>query len=576
VPQVPRYETQRRPEPLPSPRISTDAPAGAFEPDQPLDPSGALKILAGLAEREREKADQVAIMDADRRLSEFETERLYHPETGALNKKGRDALGLPDEVSTAWRERASEIEASLSSDQQRLSFRRMAQQREMSVMRAVQQHVAGEIRSDDEVTTKAYLITERNAAIANFRDTDRVAQALARQRAALQGFARRHNMPPEELARRLEEIISQTHVGVINRMMANGDDLTAKRYYDLNKADVSGADSVEVEKTMLEGSTRGESQRVADRLLRKHGSLAAARTDLEAIADPRIRDAVEQRLRQAFSDRETQRDRNREDAYIAAANAVDANPDRRARDVVAPHLWSQLDPGQRSSLESRARGAGDDADDSSTWMSFLDLSTDQLGRLSKAEFETRYWNRLGRSHREKASEDWDSAREAVRTGRTDGRLKAAIDFNSRIENALRNNGLISATRTRGQLNESQKRLYSEFEQTVTNEIESQEARTGKPLAPLERQQVIDVMVLRRLFERRGFVELTEENLRTIARDQRGRSFVAYEDIPDEQRSEIEALIVGRGHRVTLSKVMRAYAQMLLNNREGFLGIVNER
>src|SRR5688500_10724136 len=129
MPQVPKYgQPKVDATPLPGVRRSVDVPRAAFQPPASIDLSGVHGVLKEVVEQERQKADQIALTDAESKLAEVETELLYNPQTGLLNKKGLDAFGTPDEFEENWTKRASEIGKSLGNDRQKAAFD-MAQKR---------------------------------------------------------------------------------------------------------------------------------------------------------------------------------------------------------------------------------------------------------------------------------------------------------------------------------------------------------------------------------------------------------------------------------------------------------------
>ena len=56
------------------------------------------RVGADIYADELRSQDDIAIMAADKQLGEWEVKRLYDPKAGALNRRGKDAFGLPDEI----------------------------------------------------------------------------------------------------------------------------------------------------------------------------------------------------------------------------------------------------------------------------------------------------------------------------------------------------------------------------------------------------------------------------------------------------------------------------------------------
>lgn len=94
---------------MPGVRVSVDAPDGAFGPPKPIDIRPVIEEANREFEREREKADQVALVSANSRMSAAETAFLYG-EGGVMRRSGKDSFGAQDELRKKWQETVSEIE----------------------------------------------------------------------------------------------------------------------------------------------------------------------------------------------------------------------------------------------------------------------------------------------------------------------------------------------------------------------------------------------------------------------------------------------------------------------------------
>src|SRR5688572_31779249 len=78
-----------------------------------------------LVEEEKDQADQTALTEAANKLSAWKHSTLYDPNQGAMARKGKDALPLPEEVAAGFEKAAGEIEAGLSTDKQRAAWARV-------------------------------------------------------------------------------------------------------------------------------------------------------------------------------------------------------------------------------------------------------------------------------------------------------------------------------------------------------------------------------------------------------------------------------------------------------------------
>src|SRR5688500_3225178 len=112
MPRVPTY-TERggvAPAALPNVRVSTNVPVV----NTPVpDLTGIARVGMQLAERARERADQIALMEGESQLAALETDLLYNPETGVMIRQGKESFDAPTVVSDGWTTGLSKIAATM-------------------------------------------------------------------------------------------------------------------------------------------------------------------------------------------------------------------------------------------------------------------------------------------------------------------------------------------------------------------------------------------------------------------------------------------------------------------------------
>lgn len=238
MPTVPRYSNTEKQDALPSARLTPSVTPDSLGAGLGEGVSNAGASTFKIYQEEKRKADQIATMDADSELAATSTDLLNNPQTGALNRRGRDAFGTPETTLKAFNDRAGEIEKRLTNDEQRLAFRQARLSRQRSLDDTLQRHVSQEIRSYDDQTTNGFVSTEIGAAITEYQDPQRIALAAERVRAAVADHGARNGQPPEAVQAGTEKALNELHAGVIDRMLANGQDQAAQDYF--NKLQGSG------------------------------------------------------------------------------------------------------------------------------------------------------------------------------------------------------------------------------------------------------------------------------------------------------------------------------------------------
>jgi hypothetical protein len=260
------------------PRVETQALPGvrrtAAPTEETFGKSGGDKLLkVGLALYEDEilRQDQVAVLEADRKLSDWELRRMHDPREGALARRGKDAFGLPDTIGQEFDKAVGEIRQGLTTERQRIAFDRHAESRRNDIRKTLSRHVFNEVRKFDDAETENYLKNAQQAALVNYHDPERISIELERQRAAIVDFSARHGLGTEYVKQKTAQAVSHTHVGVIQRMLANGQDGMAEKYFNAVKSEIAGDDIAQVEKALAVAVTEGAGMRAADDIWQQIG-----------------------------------------------------------------------------------------------------------------------------------------------------------------------------------------------------------------------------------------------------------------------------------------------------------------
>jgi hypothetical protein len=304
-----------------------------------------------MVQRERQKADTTALLDADNQLSTLQVDLHTH----ATAMQGRDAMGALAAVQEGWQKGVSEIANGLKTEQQRAAFANRVGARWGTLYEAVQNHTAVEAQQYQQQTTQAAIENRLNAAITYYDQPRAVHQAVSETQAILADYGQHNGWAPEVVQQKQAQAVSAIHAGVIDRLLATGNDLAAQHYYEANKTEITGAASAQIESALEQGSVAGASQRQADQITSATPNLADAMVKVKAITDPKVRDATEQRVRQAFAVKAEALREQTEQAMVGFANVAEQTGSTDAMMRSNPRAWSALDVGQRASLQSYAR-----------------------------------------------------------------------------------------------------------------------------------------------------------------------------------------------------------------------------
>lgn len=312
----------------------------------------AIGMYGAEMQKQRDRADSIAILSAERKMAEWENKRLYDPETGAFNRKGKDAMGLPEEIAGEFAQLTGELAKDLGNDRQREMFERAKVQRGMGLDLNLRRHVSNEITRYEAEELDASITNFMSSAVSNANDPKKVFEELGRATGALKTHGPNLGMGPEQIEKRVADIQSKTHEGVIGRLLNQDNDKAAKAYYEEVKKEgqLNGAAIANIEKALEEGTLRGESQRQTDAIVAKGGTLTEQRTAARAIEDPKLRDQVLQRIEHEAAIKD------REDTETERATLVDAynRVDKSGGDIrsIPTSVWAGLSGNARSALRS--------------------------------------------------------------------------------------------------------------------------------------------------------------------------------------------------------------------------------
>lgn len=354
MPQVPRYDSpQVQSAALPNVKVNTEAPLSAFGGGQAVAQAGEAtrglgKQVFDIAQAEKKKADDIAFMDADLEALKAKTDL----EIQAKNMQGKDAAGASDYVSKEWQTRASKIKDSLTNDDQRMAVDKALARHYEDLNRTVQVHQNDEFQKYDLSQTLSYVDHSRQEAVENYKDPARIEQSLYNQQAAVTKLLSRKGIEegsPTAIKMR-EEVESKTHTEVINRMLADQNDIAAEQYWNKNKDKIHDKEHDSLAKNIEEGSVRGKSQRLADQFVAKTDDMSGAIEKAASIKDPKVREATENRIKDHFAIKKLADKERSEELLKDALQKVDADPRREA---VPPDQWNSMTPEEQNTLYTR-------------------------------------------------------------------------------------------------------------------------------------------------------------------------------------------------------------------------------
>jgi hypothetical protein len=576
--QIPTYGGPRvATAPLPGERVSPNAPPGAFGVPSEIPLGGLQQVSAAIFEDERKKANNSAVLGAASDLVRRHTELLYgppgHPELGALNQHGENALAIPDQVQKDWQKSVNDISASkLHNDDQREAYARMVNDYGASLFEAVQRHVSNETQQLHDKNTADFVKNEQDSAAASYQDPKFVEASISRQIGALMDQGKRNGWSPDELKQNINDAKSKTYLRTLELMSA-AHDVGTKDYFAAHRKDFQADDAVRAEALTKETTIRQQGFAEADRIVGVATDRVHAMNLAKDIKDPDVRDFAERQLQEHFNVLKQNEAEKLNANYIQAKRIIDQHPGvRDIRSIIPPSIYNDLTPEHARSLMEYAKG--DVPLDVPTWLQFMDTAsrTQELGTMDVATYNTRFRSKFDLQHQGIADAQWEAAHNAVANGKYDDpKLTEFVSDNQRVWLALRNNQLLSdPNKPFGKLNDADANMVNQFIDAAQRQVNSYEISTlgGKRKAsPDEKQQIIDNMIGQRVFLDRPWRGDIEKVSALVKPDERGQSYVPLATIPPPSQELLKNLFKSRNQKIDQRTLERAYAAQLIDGRE---------
>jgi hypothetical protein len=550
MPQVPelrseQLQEQASPAPRLSPNVSIDAVGGGTSLQEGQSAiQGAQHQIRNLIFVEKQKANALAEQEAINKVTEIQSKILYDKDTGVYTRKGKDTLSIHEDMKSQYKKEVLDLINSLSNDDQKKAVSSAAKNMWGAMERQGMAHTVSEMDKFETNTKDSFVKNNRDLATeaTTIKDPhmmyDEIDKSILKQQEAIAAYEKHRGSSADEIKEKLLDASSKTHMGVIDRMLANDQDQAASTYYKLNKEQVSGQDKINIERHLEEGSLRGDSQRAADAIYDKKLPMAQSLELARQIKDPKRRDETVRRVQQQFDAVEHAREYAEKQTYLNLAKQVAQNPGRHPRDVTDPAAFSSLEPKWQESLVSQSFNPVNDTN--AEFEFFHLLNKDQLKNLDQADFMQKYYNKFDAHHKDEALKRYDLAKSGNPTDNLT--LTSTLSFTQNFESAMRLAKLIPAGTKLADLKDEKKLMYLDLQNQAAkklNDLEINNALMGRKFkATQEEQNKIYDDVLKSAYVNRswffdhGFLD-SKKAVSTMKQDEKGNSYIPYDEIPKQ-------------------------------------------
>lgn len=489
MPTVPTLNRQIQTAPLQGGGFTTQSNQPVQATSQALGNAG--KLAFDIAMKQKQDADNLALQSAVARIDAFES-NMYDRENGFFARRGKDALNLESDVEQEFTRLSGEIEQGLANDTQRQAFAEIRMQRQNQIITATRKYEMRQFEEYANAQDEANIQLAIDLATKNAENPERVDQEVLKIADVVLARKERYGMSDEEASVLLSRSVSNLHLNVMSSLIEESP-LAAKAYFERNKDELFGNDETKAQQLIEVKARAYEADDIATTISATGGEkLSEWLKQANEIEDPELRKMVRSSLEARWNDRQVAENERVEDAFRQVENGVDP----RKQD-----WWLELSAQARSQLETRylqVRNGIEPKHDDVAWLNFVDMGQEELASMSTAElyayrssFDDRHWSN--------AVTRWETARAAAASPEKRFEFAGFQTTEERIRNAGVMAGVLKANEKPSELKGDALQRYMMLNRGIEQQLEAAAYEKGGKLTATEEQQVIDNVVMRRVF-----------------------------------------------------------------------------
>lgn len=186
-----------------------------------------------LADKSRENADTASIMNADRKLTEWQQNTMFNPEGGVYTRKGGAALDITNQTLAQFEDAQAKIAETLTSEQQKARYAQIVAGRRNSLSSELNRYefTQREQHYDDTAEGQRKSAIQGAALYAN--DPQQLAYYQTKMNIVEGSEAQRKGLPAELAEQKRLEANTRLNAAVIEQLAAR-DPMKAREYFTSN------------------------------------------------------------------------------------------------------------------------------------------------------------------------------------------------------------------------------------------------------------------------------------------------------------------------------------------------------
>lgn len=285
------YQGSVQPDALPGrayPRLPESVPEGAFGGEIGRGIENLGSVVQQHVDAAMSQARQTQLTDAHNQMQALSLRLTHDPQTGALTKQGKDALGLPQQYLPQFDAQAQKIVDAVPDPRARQAAGKAMLQTRNLLSEQLDTHEIDQTRQFDVKAATTSISLAQQAAQANYNHPDVIGLNLLHMDASLDSLAHQQGWGPEQLLEAKYEEHVKFHQGVLTSMLADKKPDLASAYLHTIGHELKPAELEEAQKAIRAGQSDAAVQPViaaygvGTRAGEKAMQAFAARTDLSA------------------------------------------------------------------------------------------------------------------------------------------------------------------------------------------------------------------------------------------------------------------------------------------------------
>lgn len=395
--------------------MPTDAPLSNFGGGQAAaEATGAAAQLGGdvaaQASYERKKAYSDAIQIEGLRASNQIAAEELRIKKQLMTVKGRDAQKAAGQVLGDFEKFYTQLEKSIENpDVKQRAFARYSESQN-ALDGWSNSYAAREMEEHEQNEFKSVMTTERESAAVD-PSPGNVAVATGHQMKEIQEYAQRHGLGEEWVKAQQKDAASATYTNALKTILASGNDLSAKTFYDANKDMFTGNDAIYAKGAVEQKSRVGEANRIVDGYFagpKPPQTMSDLQKEFEKIEDGPLRNQVEAKAQGRLNDiRESERvvyGNLMQDAIEAVRTT--GNLDR------VPYGIKPSDMVHLADMANTMKKGGRSETEARVFTKFQALSDTEMKALTEEDLMTQYFPYMTGEHYAAAVKEWGKVRQA--------------------------------------------------------------------------------------------------------------------------------------------------------------------